>query len=42
MNSKAWERIKYWREKYRKTPNGWAVSQMIGTDYLSEQKMNKR
>ena len=42
MNKRAWKKIKYWKEKYRNTPNGWALSQMIGTDYASQQKGKKR
>ena len=42
MNNKAWERVKYWKEKYRNTPNGWALSQMIGSEYQSNQKRKKR
>ena len=29
-------KIKYWKDKYRKMPNGWAVSNLIGEQYLSE------
>ena len=42
MNSKAWKRIKYWRDKYKDTPNGWALSQMIGCEYNINQKRKKR
>ena len=42
MNSKAWKKIKYWREKYKDSPNGWALSQMIGKDYVGQQKRKKR
>ena len=41
MNSKAWKKIKYWRAKYKDSPNGWALSQMIGKDYTTTVKRKK-
>ena len=41
MNSKTWNKIKYWREKYKDTPNGWMLSQMIGTNYSGQEKRKK-
>ena len=29
-------KIKYWKDKYRDMPNGWAVSNLIGEQYMSE------
>ena len=29
-------KIKYWADKYRSTPNGWAVASMIQSQYRSE------
>ena len=29
-------KIKYWKDKYKNMPNGWAVSSLIGEQYLSE------
>ena len=29
-------RIKYWKDKYKNMPNGGAVSNLIGEQYLSE------
>ena len=29
-------RIKYWKDKYKNMPNGWAVSNIIGEQYISE------
>ena len=29
-------RIKYWKDKYKNMPNGWAVSNLIGEQYLSD------
>ena len=29
-------RIKYWKDKYKDMPNGWAVSNLIGEQYLSD------
>ena len=37
MNTKTWDRIKYYREKYKNTPNGWALALMIGSEYNSEE-----
>ena len=42
MNSKTWDRIKYWKEKYDKTPNGWAVSMLIGKEYNALKSRNKK
>ena len=42
MNSKTWDRIKYWKRKYDRTPNGWAVSLMIGKSIMQgKRKMHK-
>ena len=30
------ERIKYWKDKYKDTPNGFWVSMLIGNDYINE------
>tara|TARA_Y100001938_G_scaffold73085_1_gene101283 strand:+ start:230 stop:391 length:162 start_codon:yes stop_codon:yes gene_type:complete len=30
------ERIKYWKDKYRNTPNGYWVSMKIGEEYISD------
>ena len=29
-------RIKFWKDKYKNMPNGWAVSNIIGEQYISE------
>ena len=29
-------KIKFWKDKYKNMPNGWAVSSLIGEQYLSE------
>ena len=43
MNETLWKRIKYWRDKYKKTPNGYFVAMMIGEEYASEDsKISKR
>ena len=36
MNKGLWERIKYWRNKYKDMPNGYYVAMMIGEEYTSE------
>ena len=37
MNNKSlWEKIQYYRNKYRNTPNGWAVAHLIGEEYDNE------
>ena len=41
MNTKTWKRIQYWRNKYKNTPNGWAVAHMIGEEYGRDNKKNK-
>ena len=30
MNKNTWKKIKYWRNKYKKTPNGYFLALMIG------------
>ena len=29
-------KIKFWKDKYKNMPNGWAVSNLIGEQYLSD------
>ena len=29
-------RIKFWKDNYKDMPNGWAVSNLIGEQYVSE------
>ena len=33
------EKIKYWKDKYRDTPNGYWVSMIIGSEYITEMSM---
>ena len=42
MHRAAWKKIKYWKEKYKDTPNGWALSQMIGAEYQTNSKKKRR
>ena len=30
------ERTKYWKDKYRDTPNGYWVAMLIGSEYVSD------
>ena len=30
------EKIKYWKDKYRDTPNGYWVAMMIGSEYIND------
>ena len=32
------KKIIKWKEKYNKTPNGWAVAQLIGGEYMKKSK----
>tara|TARA_R100001594_G_scaffold24789_1_gene48611 strand:- start:13976 stop:14107 length:132 start_codon:yes stop_codon:yes gene_type:complete len=41
MNKAIWNKIKYWKDKYRNTPNGWAVSLMIGREYEENSRRKK-
>ncbi len=36
MNRGLFQRIKYWKDKYRDMPNGYFVSLLIGDRYISE------
>lgn len=42
MNKKTWEKIQYWRNKYKNTSNGWALASMIGEEYDYKKKKNKK
>ena len=42
MHKSMWDKIKMWRTKYNKTPNGWVVAQMIGSDYTELQPKRKK
>ena len=35
MKNTLYDRIKYWRDKYRDMPNGYFVSMIIGEEYYS-------
>ena len=36
------EKIRYWKQKYKDTPNGWVLYPMIGERYVTElSKVNK-
>jgi hypothetical protein len=41
MNTNIWKKIQYWKRKYNKTPNGWAVAHIIGEEYGRDSKKNK-
>ena len=30
------EKIKYWKDKYKDTPNGFWVSMLIGAEYIND------
>ena len=36
MQKGLWERIKYWRNKYKDMRNGYFVAMMIGEEYMNE------
>ena len=36
MNSSVAKKIKYWKNKYKDSPNGYFVSLLIGEQYISE------
>ena len=38
MNQKTWGKIKYYRDKYRNSINGWALANLIGDGYDSESR----
>ena len=40
--NKTWRLIQKWRDEYNATPNGWAVAQLIGADYLEKRRMRQR
>ena len=42
MHSNMWGKIKKWRDRYNRTPNGWAVAQLIGSDYTELQPKRKK
>ena len=33
------EKIKYWKDKYRDSPNGYWVSMLIGSEYINDMAM---
>tara|TARA_Y100000593_G_scaffold93236_1_gene187365 strand:- start:2299 stop:2529 length:231 start_codon:yes stop_codon:yes gene_type:complete len=33
------EKIKYWKDKYRNSPNGYWVSMIIGSEYINDMAM---
>jgi len=33
------EKIKYWKDKYRDTPNGYWVAMLIGSEYITDLSM---
>jgi len=40
--NKTWTRIKMYRQKLEKSPNGWPLSVMIGSEYLVHSTYRKR
>ena len=42
MHKRMWDKIKMWRTKYNKTPNGWVVAQMIGSEYNENDPRRKK
>ena len=42
MNNSIWKKIRYWKRKYKNTPNGWAVAHIIGEEYENGRNNKKR
>ncbi len=44
MNKKnrTWRLIQKWREYYKSSPNGWPVSKLIGSDYITNRNIKCR
>ena len=42
LNKNTWKKIQYWRNKYKNTPNGWALAHMIGEEYEPKNKDKKK
>ena len=42
QKNKTWTRIKKYREELEKSPNGWPLSVMIGSEYLVHSTYRRR
>lgn len=42
LNKNTWKKIQYWRNKYKNTPNGWALASMIGEEYDTKKKDKRK
>ena len=37
-----WEKINMWKDLYNQSPNGWALAQLIGSDYIDNKPAYRR
>ena len=36
LNKNLWKNIKKWKDYYNSRPNGWAIANRIGEEYITE------
>ena len=40
--NKTWKLIQKWKAEYESSPNGWPMSQMVGTDYIEGRRLRQK